>query len=113
MRLPRPQVVGTSLRDIHLDEIADRQRAGDEDKPVHLRGVPARPTDRDRLGPSRFVLGLTLSLDQDLDLPADQCSVLPQGDRLLRLHDGIAPLLRHRRWDRHRIQRYRLGARFR
>jgi hypothetical protein len=92
----RPQIVRTRLRDLEIDKRADRQGARHEDEAVDLRCMPPRAADGDRLGVARFVLGLELELadrlDQHLQRLTHQRLVLAQRDRLLRLHDRVAPL---------------------
>jgi hypothetical protein len=72
----RPQVVRTRLRDLQIDERADRQRARHEDQPIDLRRVPSRAANGDRLGVTHFVLRLADRLDQDLQRRAHQRLIL-------------------------------------
>ena len=92
----RPQVVRSRLRDLEIDKRADRQRARHEDQPVDLRRVPPRATDSNRLAVARVIFGLKFAdrLDQHLQRLAHQRLILAQRDRLLRLHDRVATLLR-------------------
>jgi hypothetical protein len=100
----RPQVVGTRLRDLEIDKRADRQLARHEDQTVDLRRMTPSAADGDRLGVARFALGLQLELtdrlNQHLQRLTYQRLVFAQRDRLLRLHDRVAPLFgnvcRHR-----------------
>lgn len=92
----RPQVVRTRIRDLEIDKRTDRQGPRHEDEAVDLRCMAPRAADGDRLRMARFDLGLELELtdrlDQHLQRLTYQCLVLTQRDRLLRLHDRVAPL---------------------
>ena len=63
----RPQVVRPRLRDLQIDKRADRNRAGDEDETVDLRGMPPRAANGDRLPVAGFVFGFADGLDQHLE----------------------------------------------
>jgi hypothetical protein len=108
----RPKVIWTCLRDLQIDKRPNRERAGNKDQPIDLRGVTPRPTHADWFAVAGVVLGLTDRLDQDLQRLAHQRLVLVQGDRLLRLHDRVAALLGDLLRHRGKIERHRLGARF-
>lgn len=72
--------------------------------------MTARPADGDRLSSSSIIFHLADALDEHRQGAADQCLILLVRDRLLQLHDRVAPLLGDFR--RHRIgQRGALGAR--
>ena len=64
----RPQIVRTRLRDLEIDERADRHLARHEDETVNLRCVPPGAAYGDRLAAARFVFRLEFTdrLDQHL-----------------------------------------------
>ena len=76
----RPQVVRTRLRDLEIDERAERQDAGDKDQSVDLRRVPSRAANGDRLSVARFVFRLADRLDEHLQRLSHQRLVLAERD---------------------------------
>lgn len=111
MNRTRPEIVGTRLRHRSRNQLPDRLRARHKDQAVDFRCVPPGAPNRDRLRLPCLVLGLALRLDQNLERFSYQLTVLAERDRLLRFHDGVAPLFGGRGRNGRRIERGRFGAR--
>ena len=109
----RPEIVRAGLRDLQIGKRADLERPWHDDQAVDFRRVAAGAADGDRLRVALVVLSLTDGLDQDLQRLPDERLILAQGDRLLRLHDGVAAFLRDLRRYMRQVERHRLRARLR
>ena len=86
-----------------------------EDQAVYLRCVARRSPDGHRFSTPDLIFDLTHAFDQDEHILANQCPVLAEGNRLLRLHDPASPLFGDlgRYWiakrSRHRARFRRIG----